>query len=374
MSEPVVKGWCPGAYRPMMSGDGLIVRVRPRLGRLSRAQVLGLCEAAATHSGGIIDLTNRANLQLRGVAEDAHEPLLAQLFALGLVDADPETESRRNLIVAPFWQPGDLIHRIAAELSNRLHELPDLPAKFGFSVDCSVSPLLAGESADIRVERTATGGILVRADGRTAGRAVAPEEAVDTVLALAHWFATNRGEARRMAVVSDQLGEDWAQEFSAPPRPRPDAGPHADGMMVGVPFGSTSAPALAALVEQTGAQAVTVTPWRLLHLPGVAHVRRPGFITEPGDPLLATHACPGAPLCPQGTVATRDLARALAPRVGGGLHVSGCAKGCAYPRPAPRTLVGREGAFDLVREGCSWDEPELRALSPDTLLNRPELL
>ena len=30
MSAPVIQGWCPGALRPMMSGDGLVVRVRPR--------------------------------------------------------------------------------------------------------------------------------------------------------------------------------------------------------------------------------------------------------------------------------------------------------------------------------------------------------
>ena len=29
---PEVKGWCPGAHRPMMSGDGLVVRVRPLMG------------------------------------------------------------------------------------------------------------------------------------------------------------------------------------------------------------------------------------------------------------------------------------------------------------------------------------------------------
>ena len=36
MSRPEAKGWCPGAYRPMMSGDGLVVRVRPTLARLTR--------------------------------------------------------------------------------------------------------------------------------------------------------------------------------------------------------------------------------------------------------------------------------------------------------------------------------------------------
>ena len=71
MSAPVVQGWCPGAHRPMMSGDGLVVRVRPRLARLSAAQTLGLCDLALRFGNGTIDLTNRANLQLRGVAEDA---------------------------------------------------------------------------------------------------------------------------------------------------------------------------------------------------------------------------------------------------------------------------------------------------------------
>ena len=38
MSAPVAaKGWCPGALRPMESGDGLIARIRPRGGRLSAA-------------------------------------------------------------------------------------------------------------------------------------------------------------------------------------------------------------------------------------------------------------------------------------------------------------------------------------------------
>ena len=34
MSAAAIKGWCPGALRPMQSGDGLVVRVRPFGGRL----------------------------------------------------------------------------------------------------------------------------------------------------------------------------------------------------------------------------------------------------------------------------------------------------------------------------------------------------
>ncbi|MEL6888251.1 MAG: hypothetical protein AAFO86_06030, partial [Pseudomonadota bacterium] len=50
-----VKGWCPGAYRPMMSGDGLIVRIRPRLGRLDSTQVLGLCGLSQVGAAGQVD-------------------------------------------------------------------------------------------------------------------------------------------------------------------------------------------------------------------------------------------------------------------------------------------------------------------------------
>ena len=30
MSRPEAQGWCPTAFHPMMSGDGMLLRVRPR--------------------------------------------------------------------------------------------------------------------------------------------------------------------------------------------------------------------------------------------------------------------------------------------------------------------------------------------------------
>ena len=43
-----IKGWCPSALRPMLSGDGLVVRLRPRGGRLSSAQAVGYRRALAS--------------------------------------------------------------------------------------------------------------------------------------------------------------------------------------------------------------------------------------------------------------------------------------------------------------------------------------
>ncbi|MEO1579176.1 MAG: cobalamin biosynthesis protein CobG, partial [Pseudomonadota bacterium] len=79
MSAPMVKGWCPGAHRPMMSGDGLLVRVRPHDGRVDAQTAHGLADLAERFGNGILDLTSRANLQIRGVREDHHAPLLSEL-------------------------------------------------------------------------------------------------------------------------------------------------------------------------------------------------------------------------------------------------------------------------------------------------------
>jgi precorrin-3B synthase len=46
MSGGTIKGWCPGALQPMLSGDGLVVRVRPHGGRLDAAQAAGLADLA----------------------------------------------------------------------------------------------------------------------------------------------------------------------------------------------------------------------------------------------------------------------------------------------------------------------------------------
>jgi precorrin-3B synthase len=47
------------------------------------------------------------------------------------------------------------------------------------------------------------------------------------------------------------------------------------------------------------------------------------------------------------------------------LHVSGCAKGCAHPRAAPVTLVGRDGLYDLVLGGTASDLPASSGLTLD---------
>lgn len=366
-----VKGWCPGAYRPMMSGDGLIARIRPRLGRLTAEQVLGLCEISCAYGNGIIDLTSRANLQMRGMREDNHALVLTRLADLRLLDTDPVIEGKRNIVTNPLWRKGGLTERLHNDIVANLSALPDLPAKMGMALDTTPMPMLGSASADFRFEQGADGSLILRADGAVRGWAVDADDAPHALIAMARWFCDTGGtKTGRMAhhLLTNSLPDEW-QTHPARPQTNPlQAGRLDNAQVFGAPFGSLKATALAALVNDTNAAGLRCTPWRLFLLEEAEPVGdHHGFVSDPNDPILRAHACPGAPACASATVETRKIARALAPIHPKGLHVSGCAKGCAHPRPAQLTLVGEDGAYDLVKDGHPWDQPRQRGLSADDL-------
>ncbi len=377
MSAFVVQGWCPDAWRPMMAGDGLLIRVRPPLGRLTRVQVLGLCEAAAAHGNGQIDATIRANLQIRGVREESWRPLIDTLLDLGLIDPDPIREARAIILVAPEWRAGDDTHRIAEHLRARLADLPELPGKIGFAIDAGVEPVLQDAPADFRIERAASGTLILRADGRTLGTPVSPGTEVDRLIALAHWFVDSGGTASGRMVRHSAILPDWAAATTPPAASAPllRVGQHSLGLALGLPFGRIAARSLARYVDiERAIQAIRITPWHIAICEADAALMiEPDpvdFITDPASPALHADACVGAPACPQGSVETRALALRLAPHVTGRLHVSGCAKGCARAAPADVTLTGREGRYDIAFDARAGAPPSRAGLDVAQILTQ----
>ncbi|MGR2737762.1 cobalamin biosynthesis protein CobG [Billgrantia sp. Q4P2] len=373
---PRIKGWCPGAWRPMASGDGLLVRVRPPLGRLSRHQMLALCEAAETFGSDLIELTSRANLQLRGVSEASWPGLMDFLVEHGLVDPDPHSERRPQLLLAPDWQAGDATFEAVRLLEARLDELPALPAKWGLAIDAGAAPLLGEVSADLRIERSVEGTLLVRADGRELGTPVdSPAAAVELLVRLAHWFVDSGGrEAGRMRRHTALLPA-WAPAVMAPAEagPRLALGPYLEGKgawgrVVGLPFGRAPAAVLRAAIDSASVSAVRVTPWRRLLLEGEAPASVPGLLDDERDPRLGVDVCPGAPHCEQASVETLALAERLSGRIEGSVHVSGCAKGCARQAPADLCLSGRDWRFDLIVGGRADGRPVATGLDESEVL------
>ena len=379
-TTPKVYGWCPGALRPMMSGDGLVVRIRAPLGRLSPAQARAVAALSERFGNGVLDVSARANLQMRGVRAEAHAELIAALQQLGLVDRDAAFEARRNILLSPFWRDGDRSHRIARALSDALAVASDLrlPGKFGFAVDAGDTPVLQDIAADIRIEG-AGADLSIRADGADVALPVTEDSAADAALALARWFLEQGGApegrgrmhrliARRGPPASH--GADVARgAYTATP------GLTACGQLVALEFGQIPADTFAALANLGP---LRLTPWRMLLVEDAHDIASlPGLILDATDPRLQVTACTGAPGCLQARAATRDLARNLAPHLPGGtrLHVSGCAKGCAHPRPADVTLTATgPDTFDLIRNGRAEARPALTCLTARALRAAPDVL
>lgn len=380
MRAPVIQGWCPGALRPMESGDGWVVRIRAHGGRLTGDALARIAALARAHGNGLIDLSARGNLQIRGATPHSHPALIDGLRALDLIDDDASREARRNILVTPFWREGDGTDVLAAGLEAALSDGPDLPGKFGFALDIGPMPVLAGASADIRLERGA-GGLMLRADGAFRALPVSPVTAVPAMMALARWFLTSGGVRDGRGRMAAHLARvDPPPEFGtlivARPAPvRQSPGPVSGGVLVALRFGQVEAETLAVLAEKV--QGVRLTPWRMLLLEGLAEAPDlPGLIRDPADPMLRVVACTGVPGCPQAWQPTRALATRLAPHVPAGqvLHVSGCGKGCAHPGPADLTLTATAAGFDLIAGGRASDFPLRRGLDPQALIADPLLL
>ncbi|WP_253189731.1 precorrin-3B synthase [Paraburkholderia fungorum] len=75
---------CPGLLRIVAARDGGICRIKLPGGVLSAAQAEVIAGASARHAAGVVELTNRANLQVRGVRSGHEAALIEALVGAGL--------------------------------------------------------------------------------------------------------------------------------------------------------------------------------------------------------------------------------------------------------------------------------------------------
>jgi precorrin-3B synthase len=350
------RGACPSLDVPMETGDGLLARLPPAT--LPPAAWVALAEAARRAGNGWLDITARGSVQLRGLRAEtlrlAEELVPAQWPRGALVMTSPLAGEAADEVA----DPRPLAARLAATAP------PGLPPKTTVLVDGGGALHLACEAADLRLVAQPRGWLLgCGAEWIGEGDA---EAVVGAALALLHDMA-RAGSRVPSAAVRRSL--DLTPTTPPAPLPTPEPiGLHAlrGGVALGVapPFGRLEAEALIAFAEASGARALRGAPGRALLALGVAEpealrarAAALGFITDPADPRRRVAACTGAPGCASARLDTRALAMELAPIVppGAFLHVSGCAKGCAHPRPAPVTLVGTAEGLGLIRRGRASD-------------------
>jgi precorrin-3B synthase len=401
----------------MPSGDGLIVRLRPRGHALSSETASAIAGLAQRFGNGLIDLTRRANLQLRGIDAQALPHLWEELGSIGLLSEAPEAEAVRNVLIGPLagTDPSELLdpRPLADALDAALTQIPRLwalPGKFAIVIDGGGALPLDEERTDIRLRavRHYDGTFLAVAVDAEAGPRwlglAQPKHAADVALKLAHGFLDMRPSTpARMRDLPDAAVAELRSAAGAhlvpadtPPATRPAMRPLGRvncGDMIATgfaaPFGRLDATTLRHLAEAASRQNIEtlrISPWRsLFALAGndtaatamLGAATAAGLIVDSRDPLLAIEACPGAPACQSASVDTRMAARQLAPLLRQmGLrscHVSGCSKGCARSAAADLTLVGAGGSFGIVRYDTARASPHAY-VHADQIAELPRLL
>ncbi|CAA2155209.1 hypothetical protein MBRA_00876 [Methylobacterium brachiatum] len=400
---PARRGWCPGLSRPMPTGDGLLARVHPPLGILTLPQARAVAEGARRFGNGHLDLTARANLQIRGVSEATRAPLARLLEAAGLGDTRADGGPQRLTLTSPLagHDPAETfdVPALARAIEAAGLAVARLPPKTLVVVEGRAGAEMPDADAYVFSRAPGEVGIAIAAERGFHDLATCTEnEAPAAIAALLKAFA--RSGLRRMrdlspdafSTLADAVRGELQARVPSPVRERerggvtPDVAPFSPPagiatlaasksvLTVDAPFGRCTADAFDRLVDlaaRLGAKEVRLSPARgfVLLLPAAAQADPAAlardFIIAPDDPRRSVAACTGAPACASGSTPTladaASVAEAFRPFAvdGRAAHVSGCAKGCARPGPADLTLVGRDGLYGAIVGGAPGDEPAM---------------
>jgi precorrin-3B synthase len=188
------------------AADGGLARIRVPGGRLARADLRLLAQAAEDLGTGVLELTSRANVQVRGLRPAGEHELASRLRLGGLLPS--ETHDRvRNIVASPLTGlvPGHDVAPVVEALDDGLcadPELAGLPGRFLFAVDDG-SADVAGLDADVLLLAVGDS-FAVRLGGIEVG---ATSDPVAAALAVARGFLAERGSqcspAWRLAELED---------------------------------------------------------------------------------------------------------------------------------------------------------------------------
>ncbi|MBW6436039.1 precorrin-3B synthase [Actinoplanes hulinensis] len=366
---------CPGALRLHAAADGLLARVRLPGGLLTGARLRALRELAEEFGDGALELTSRANLQLRGLSAIDAPALATRLRAAGLLPSQTH-DNVRNIASPPL--PGSTIRALIPALDRAVLDDPalaGLPGKFLFALghvtlspDVAAVPALtnptpaptvhaavttrptpmaatthpaatnptptvptvhAGFAGSGDREHTGAGLFAIRFAGHDTGLRVEADRVVPALIAAAHAFLAEREEQRGDGPAAWRLREltDGPARVSA--RVAGVLGLTPVAVAAAVPVEATDATDLVGVVAQADGLAAVGALVPLGRLAGVT-LR----VLEEADQLVVT---------PWRGVIVADLTPSAAPGWAGRLAAAGLAVAADSPWSGVTACAGRPG-------------------------------
>lgn len=378
--------------------DGWLARVRLPGGKVSAAQLVAIA-ALAARGNGLVELTARANLQVRGLSEDAGAVVAETLEAVGLLPSRAH-ERVRNVLASPLAGRHLLALASSDEVVDGLDrglcadaELAELPQRFLFAVDDGSGTAL-GQTADVALVAEGARAFRLLLDGVPTDAVVATAEAPALALRAARAFLALEAEHGAWRIAELEGGAAAVSERVAarlePTAPVPAAAvvpagvcEQRDGrraLTVLPPLGRLDGETVAALgelaPEHSGdlrvgpAKTITLVdlePNLVDHL--AASVRELGLVTEPGSGWEGLSACAGLNACARARIDVRAAARSRAASRGAGApreHWSACERRCGETRDVHLRIAASGGAVAVGAQIVSDVGRALSLLASET--------
>lgn len=373
------RGACPSLSKPMPTGDGLLARINPINGTIAPTDLAGVAEAAKRCGNGLLEVTLRGSLQIRGLRDETVADMNAAVEALDLTirtGLPLDIAPLAGLCVEERADPRPLAEAIKSQAAAFAAQLGP---KVSVVVDGGGPSMLHGVKADIRLTalNPDTWQVAIAGDARTA-RFVGVYDAdlaVQSAVALLHTIAEGgrKMRGRDLLPTFETLQPPAQPREAGPAQLHPgDILPLTDGRfasVIALPFGTVTAETLIALcadLQTLGISELRLSPERMLIMlcrdqpAAEAALHRSTaleVISRPDDPRLRIVACAGAPACASAHLNTHALAAELAAKSVNGqdlpflLHLSGCEKECSKPSGTFISVIGIPGSRKIVANG-----------------------
>ncbi|WP_299633087.1 precorrin-3B synthase [Paraburkholderia sp.] len=365
---------CPGLLRIVAARDGGICRIKLPGGALRADQANAIADASDEYASGVIELTNRANLQLRGVRAGHEAALIGALLSAGLgPTGDAAADDVRNLMISPTAGRDPLAlfdtTTLAADILSLLQSEPHFAAlspKFAMMLDggerlamvehphdvwfCAMPAVQGAKHVRFAFGFAGCPPIDGAPSDSAALAAIAPDQVVPTVAALLRTFlelaTPDQSRMRDLLTTYDaeiilthaqrNLGFPLQRDASVTAWRRPAADPslrfgmhaqmHAHTSYVGAQaslgrIDTATLRELAAISHACAGGMLHVTPWQGIVLPDVdtaiapdvlARVAALGLACSADDPFARVIACAGSTGCAKSLADTKADAQRLA--------------------------------------------------------------
>jgi sulfite reductase beta subunit-like hemoprotein len=371
------------------AADGWLARVRLPGGRISSSGLLAVAEVAS-RGNGIVELTSRASLQVRGLPADAGSWAAEVLRAGGLLPSLAH-DRVRNVLASPVGgrHPGSvcLTDDVVVALDRGLcaeDRLAELPRRFLFAVDDG-SGLADPRRADVALVAEQPDALRLWLADTPTDLTAAPADAPCLALQAAHAFLdllaeadtgawrvadVDDGAARLARRLSGEAVEPW--RAAGPPSPTGSFAAQGRGVLalggVAQPdgrFAITVLPALGRLDRETVRELAELVPearlssartLSVVDVPAADVARRTaelsalGLVISGESGWHGLSACAGLGACSSARVDVRAAAAERA-RVRGAAapaeHWSACERGCGRPAGVAVAVVATSEGVEV---------------------------